>query len=78
MERLSYASGRPITVVGKPSSAFFEAALRRLGIVAEHAAMIGDDIDSDIAACPGSGHPERPGQNGKVQGELRESVGRQA
>jgi ribonucleotide monophosphatase NagD (HAD superfamily) len=52
---LEYASGKQATVVGKPSAAFFDAALWRLGISAEKAAMIGDDIDSDVAGAQAQG-----------------------
>lgn len=48
---LEYASGRKAEVVGKPSSAFFAAALDSMSCPAGEAVMIGDDIESDIAGA---------------------------
>lgn len=45
---LEYATGREAEVVGKPSEAFFELALRELGTPADHAAMVGDDVEADV------------------------------
>ncbi len=45
---LEYATGKQATIVGKPSSEFFSAALSRLQMDASEVAMIGDDIDNDI------------------------------
>jgi HAD superfamily hydrolase (TIGR01458 family) len=45
---LERAAGVTATVVGKPSRAFFTAALDRLGVRAEGAVMVGDDIESDV------------------------------
>ncbi|MDX1812777.1 MAG: TIGR01458 family HAD-type hydrolase [Gammaproteobacteria bacterium] len=52
---LQYASGRAPVVLGKPASAFYNAALHRLGIEPEQAVMVGDDIKGDIegAQCAG-------------------------
>jgi len=52
---LEYAVGRDAIVIGKPSLAFFEAALRELGVKAAAAAMIGDDIEADIDGALGAG-----------------------
>jgi HAD superfamily hydrolase (TIGR01458 family) len=55
---LEYASGREALVIGKPSPAFFRLALDDMGLSAEKAAIVGDDIDSDVAggqACGLSG-----------------------
>jgi HAD superfamily hydrolase (TIGR01458 family) len=38
-------------VTGKPSAAFFAAALAHLGVGARDALMIGDDIESDVLAA---------------------------
>jgi HAD superfamily hydrolase (TIGR01458 family) len=48
---LEYASGREATLFGKPSRAFFEAALGSLGCAAEAAVMIGDDVESDVSGA---------------------------
>jgi HAD superfamily hydrolase (TIGR01458 family) len=52
---LEYASGRKATLFGKPSRAFFEAALGSLGCPAEAAVMVGDDVESDIAGAMAAG-----------------------
>ncbi|MEU9449891.1 HAD-IIA family hydrolase [Streptomyces sp. NPDC048277] len=48
---LEAAAGVEAEVTGKPSPAFFEAALGRLGVAAGEALMIGDDIESDVLAA---------------------------
>ena len=45
---LEYASGVTTTIIGKPSVDFFQVALDDMGLTADVAAIIGDDIDSDI------------------------------
>jgi HAD superfamily hydrolase (TIGR01458 family) len=48
---LEYAAGVDAEVVGKPTAAYFEAALAELGARAEDATMVGDDIESDVGAA---------------------------
>jgi HAD superfamily hydrolase (TIGR01458 family) len=48
---LEYASGVEATVLGKPSPAYFEAALQALDAEPELTWMVGDDLDSDIAGA---------------------------
>ncbi|MFI1761072.1 HAD-IIA family hydrolase [Streptomyces sp. NPDC020800] len=48
---LEAAAGTRAEVTGKPSRAFFEAALGRLGAGPGEALMIGDDIESDVLAA---------------------------
>ena len=46
---LEYATGRDATVAGKPSPAFYAAALRGLELApTRQAAMVGDDLWSDV------------------------------
>ncbi|HYE34733.1 TIGR01458 family HAD-type hydrolase [Methylocaldum sp.] len=45
---LEYCSGVRATVMGKPSPDFFRIALQDMGLKAREAAVVGDDIDSDI------------------------------
>jgi len=45
---LEDAAGVSARVIGKPSHAFFEAGLDRLGCPAGEAAMIGDDLHGDV------------------------------
>jgi HAD superfamily hydrolase (TIGR01458 family) len=52
---LEYATGREAEVVGKPSPAFLEIALGELGIPAERAAMVGDDIEADVGGARDAG-----------------------
>lgn len=52
---LEYASGREATVVGKPSRAFFEAAVGGLGVPAGRCVMVGDDLESDVAGAREAG-----------------------
>jgi HAD superfamily hydrolase (TIGR01458 family) len=52
---LEYATGREAEVVGKPSPAFFELALGELGVSANHAAMVGDDVEADVGGAMEAG-----------------------
>jgi HAD superfamily hydrolase (TIGR01458 family) len=48
---LEYAAGCEAVVVGKPAPGFFAAALADLGAEPGDAAMIGDDVESDIGGA---------------------------
>lgn len=48
---LEYAAGIEAELVGKPSPAYFEAALAALGAEAREATMVGDDAEADVAAA---------------------------
>ena len=48
---LEQAAGMAAEVVGKPAEAFFSAALAHLGVTAQDAMMIGDDIVNDVLAA---------------------------
>jgi HAD superfamily hydrolase (TIGR01458 family) len=48
---LEYAADIEATVLGKPSPAFFEAAIAALDAEAELTWMVGDDLDLDIAGA---------------------------
>jgi HAD superfamily hydrolase (TIGR01458 family) len=53
---LEYATGRVATVAGKPSPAFFAAALRSLGVTdPTRVAMVGDDLWSDVEGAQRAG-----------------------
>jgi HAD superfamily hydrolase (TIGR01458 family) len=52
---LEYAAGVEAEVVGKPSPAYFAAALAELGAEAGEAVMVGDDIDADISGAKSAG-----------------------
>jgi HAD superfamily hydrolase (TIGR01458 family) len=48
---LEYASGVEATVVGKPSAAYFEAALAALDAEPELTWMVGDDLEADVVGA---------------------------
>ncbi len=52
---LEYGSGMEAEVMGKPSAAFFELALGELGVSAQHAAMVGDDVEADVGGAIDAG-----------------------
>lgn len=52
---LSHASGVEPQVLGKPAQLFYQGALDLLGVSAEQAVMIGDDIVSDISGAQAVG-----------------------
>lgn len=52
---LEYAAGVEAEVVGKPTRAYFEAALGELGSEPGDAVMVGDDIDADIGGAKALG-----------------------
>ncbi len=68
---LELATGKHATVLGKPDRAFFEQALLSIGVAAEEAVMVGDDIENDVQgaqkaglrgvlACTGKHHADSP------------------
>jgi len=48
---LEYATGMSAVVVGKPAPAFFRAAMQDLGVVASEIAVVGDDVETDVAGA---------------------------
>jgi HAD superfamily hydrolase (TIGR01458 family) len=52
---LEYATQIEATVLGKPSTAYFEAALQALDADAGMTWMVGDDIESDVAGAQAHG-----------------------
>ena len=48
---IEFATGIDAYVVGKPSRGFFDQVLAELGVGAKAAAMVGDDIESDIGGA---------------------------
>ena len=48
---LEYAASREATVVGKPARAFFETVLDDLDVTSDRAAMVGDDVESDVGGA---------------------------
>jgi HAD superfamily hydrolase (TIGR01458 family) len=71
---LEYATGREAEVVGKPSPAFFELALRELGATADRVAMVGDDVEADVGGAMEAGLAGILVRTGKYRDDLvRES-----
>jgi HAD superfamily hydrolase (TIGR01458 family) len=60
-----YATGRPATLVGKPSRAMFEAAARSMGLALSDVAMVGDDLQADVAGAQAVGMPGYLVQTGR-------------
>jgi HAD superfamily hydrolase (TIGR01458 family) len=54
---LEFSTGVTAEIVGKPAKPFFEAALADLGIAAEDALLVGDDLTDDIGGAQGAGIP---------------------
>ena len=52
---LEYAAGTEATVLGKPSPAYFAAALAELDADADMTWMVGDDLESDIGGARAHG-----------------------
>jgi HAD superfamily hydrolase (TIGR01458 family) len=52
---IEYATGRDALVVGKPAESFFELVLEGMGVDASAAAMVGDDVESDIGGALNAG-----------------------
>jgi HAD superfamily hydrolase (TIGR01458 family) len=52
---LEYATGVEAVVVGKPTRAYFEAALGELDVNPGDAVMVGDDIEADIGGAKAIG-----------------------
>jgi HAD superfamily hydrolase (TIGR01458 family) len=52
---LEYAAGVQAEVVGKPSAAYFRAALEELGAEPADAVMIGDDVETDVGGAKAVG-----------------------
>ncbi|GIX31080.1 MAG: haloacid dehalogenase [Porticoccaceae bacterium] len=67
---LEYAADIRAVITGKPSPAFFAAALERLGVAAEEAVMVGDDLESDVGGAQAVGIRGVLVQTGKYRPEL--------
>lgn len=52
---LEEATGRAATICGKPAQAYFDAALRGIGVRADRAAMVGDDVVNDVLGAQVAG-----------------------
>jgi phospholysine phosphohistidine inorganic pyrophosphate phosphatase len=52
---LEYAAGTDAVVLGKPDRAFYETALRGLGLPAGEVVMVGDDLRTDVEGAQRAG-----------------------
>jgi HAD superfamily hydrolase (TIGR01458 family) len=52
---LEEAADTRATICGKPEKAYFDAALEMLGVGAERAAMVGDDVLNDVLGAQAAG-----------------------
>jgi HAD superfamily hydrolase (TIGR01458 family) len=52
---LEYATAREAVVMGKPAAGFFAAVLADLQVEARQAAMLGDDVESDVGGALAAG-----------------------
>lgn len=67
---LEHATGEKAEVIGKPSSKFFEIALDDIGVKAEQAIMVGDDIVNDIYGAQNAGLKALLVKTGKYREEI--------
>jgi len=72
---LEYATGREAFVVGKPARGFFDEVLRDLGVDAGAAAMIGDDVESDIGGALAAGLAAILVRTGKYRKDAARAAG---
>lgn len=72
---LEYATGKKAALMGKPSSDFFQLALRDLGIKPEEAAMIGDDILTDVHGAQEIGMQGILVKTGKYREDMAKNSG---
>lgn len=55
IKALEYGSGKRAIMIGKPSPRMFKFALNRAGEQAEYAAMVGDQIETDLVGAKKAG-----------------------
>ncbi|MDO8212434.1 TIGR01458 family HAD-type hydrolase [Conexibacter sp. CPCC 206217] len=72
---LEYATGREAIVAGKPSAAFFGAALAAVGVDAPDAVMVGDDVEADVGGALDAGLNGILVRTGKYRVELIDASG---
>lgn len=72
---LEYASAKTARVMGKPSTDFFNLALLHMGLPASEVAIVGDDIESDIAGGHRAGLTTILVQTGKYREEFVRAAG---
>jgi HAD superfamily hydrolase (TIGR01458 family) len=74
---LEEAADTTATICGKPDRAFFESALRMLGVRTDRAAMVGDDVVNDVLGAQAAGIAGILVRTGKYrEGDERRGDGR--
>jgi HAD superfamily hydrolase (TIGR01458 family) len=74
---LEEAAETKATICGKPEKAYFDAALAMLGVGADRAAMVGDDVVSDVLGAQAAGMTGILVRTGKYRaGDERRDEGR--
>jgi len=71
---LEYAAGIEATVLGKPSAAYFAAALDALEYDPEQTWMVGDDVEADVAGASAFGLRTVLVRTGKFREEVLEEA----
>ena len=66
---LEYVTGVEATVIGKPSPAFFQAAVHELDLPKDKIVMVGDDIYADVGGAQQCGIRGILVQTGKYRQE---------
>ena len=72
---LEYATGVDATILGKPSPAYFAAALDALGAQPELTWMVTDDLEADVRGAQSFGMRTALVRTGKFRPETLESSG---
>lgn len=72
---LEYATGKKAELMGKPSPEFFQMGLRDIGALPSEAAMIGDDILTDVGGAKAIGMTGILVRTGKYREDLARSSG---
>jgi HAD superfamily hydrolase (TIGR01458 family) len=72
---LEFAAQVEATVVGKPSTTYFDAALKALDADAELTWMVGDDVEADIAGAQACGLRTILVRTGKFRPDVVEASG---
>ncbi len=72
---LEYATGKKARLMGKPSAEFFQMALKDMDTVPEDAAMIGDDIITDVGGAQKLGMKGILVKTGKYREDAAKSSG---
>ena len=74
MAGLEYAADMEATVLGKPSAAYFAAALDALEYEPEQTWLVGDDVETDVAGAAAFGLRTVLVRTGKFREEALEAA----